>query len=38
MMDFYTRGFQIKGHRLKFDKYVVSVCETTIEQILYIAI
>ena len=30
-------GLQIKGQRLKFDKYFVSVCETTIKQILSIA-
>ena len=36
--EFYNRGFKIKGQRLKFDNYFVSVCETTIEQILFIAI
>ena len=36
--EFYNRGFKIKGQRLKFDNYFVSVCVTTIEQILFIAI
>ena len=32
-----ARGMKIKGQRLKFDNYLVIVCETTIEQILFIA-
>ena len=31
------RGLKIIGQRLKFDNYLVNVCETTIEQILFIA-
>ena len=33
-----AQHFKINGQRLKFDNYFVSVCETTIEQILFIAI
>ena len=33
-----NRGLKIKGQKLKFDNYLVSVCETTIEQILFFAI
>ena len=36
--EFHNRGFKINGQRLKFDNHFVSVCETTIEQILFIAI
>ena len=35
--EFYNRRFKIKGQRLKFDNYLVNVCETIIEQILSIA-
>ena len=31
------RGLKIIRQRLKFDKYLVNVCETTIEQILFFA-
>ena len=31
------RGLRIIRQRLKFDNYLVNVCETTIEQILFIA-
>ena len=36
--EFFARGPEIKGQRLKFDNNFVSVCETTIQQILFIAI
>ena len=32
-----ARGLTIKGQKLKFDKYHVNICESTIEQILFIA-
>ena len=31
------RGLEIIRQRLKFENYLVNVCETTIEQILFIA-
>ena len=31
------RGFKILRQRLKFDNYLVNICETTIKQILFIA-
>ena len=36
--EFFVRGPKIKGQRWKFDNILVSVCVTTIEQILFIAI
>ena len=33
-----ARGLKIERQRLKFNNYLVNVCETTIEQILFIAI
>ena len=36
--EFFARGPKIKGQRLRFDNVIVTVCVTTIEQILFIAI